>query len=278
MARLLLLLLLCLELADRAATFQLPSTAFRLPAHRSMRAPAPLALQQPPGSVFRHPAHTVRATAPVASSAGHSKRASAMLPARCAVFSVLFGVLYPPLLAAAVARAVYQRAAKGAPPDILPLGAINPLGPGCGYSGQMLFDQPLDAVRLESAFRSLASDAGVEPAQAVVDFEEVPPRQVAPDGRGCTTFDFDGYTDGPAGPGTGWLESGGKTKDRTLWLRVFNAPAGETSVIQYHLPALYCRPGAPTPDLARPAPKAAPPTSCGRVGTARGTARPASTS
>ena len=197
---------------------------------------APHAINAPARRLCIRASDNAPSPSPFSSSPFAQSSSSTLTPifiGRTVVFAALMSVLLPPTFAVAAARAVFQRVTKGTPDQILPTGETGALGPGQdGYGGQMLFDRPIDPARLRAALEGLAAEAGLAPASARLDVEAAAPRAVV-----GPAFDWDAYVDGPNGPGTGWLE---KASDptRALWLRLFNgARPGDTTVIQYHLPA-----------------------------------------
>ena len=155
-----------------------------------------------------------------------------MLPARIATYAAAMSVIYPSTLAIAIGRAIYQRATKGTPDMILPTGSINPVKPGGGYAGQMYFEKPFDEDRLRAAVASMADELGILAEQASVDFvcnsDGSAPR---PPHEG--SLDWSGIVDGPAGPGTAWLE-GWDSATKVITVRCFNG--GPLSVLQFNLP------------------------------------------
>lgn len=165
-----------------------------------------------------------------------------MLPARRALYAALMGVSYPPALALALGRAIFQRVAKGTPDAILPSGSINAVSPGGGYAGQMYFAKRLDVNRLTDALHSLAADAGIAADQTAIVLAG------APKGSCEGVLDAASIVDGPAGEGSTWLGGWGDDealKGKVIGLRVFNADEGTAcddgtpvAALQFNLPGM----------------------------------------
>jgi hypothetical protein len=112
---------------------------------------------------------------------------------RVCVFGIFFTITYPLMLTAAWVRAIYMRAFKGTPSQILKYGSYPPpkqaadLPPagadGVGlqsaahracahYPCQQLYDQPLEEETLRAALIGLAAEDGISEDEILVDFKK----------------------------------------------------------------------------------------------------------
>lgn len=170
---------------------------------------------------------------------GTSLRARLAFPARVVFVTLLWCLIFPPLVLVAVLRALYLRLKVGRPSQILRKGRYNAVHQqGLHYPCMQTYKEPLNEARLRSALVSLCAEDGIEGKDVDLKFHTEQPNDWPQTG----SWDADHFIESikrPGEKGRHFIDYDQEWKQRgdppaKLRMHVWNGLPGKPTVVYFY--------------------------------------------